>query len=480
MASTSDPSDVNLPPPTFDLDSWASNYEGALLPYRLAHIAQSCPSLAQQAIALALAHAKSGKDVQLYHRLTELANRLGLQDLAVVDTEWVARKDEENRRELSRLESELRGYKNNLIRESIRMGQEDLATHLLLTGGPAPDPTSPQSVNNAGLHAAYQSFGRMRDYCNTPTHVNSMSLRLIFTALLQAVLAQSLGNSPAMHLNSVHVNASRLRGTGVKEEEQCKLSPISFIVSGIAHMSFGEYRAAAADFLHTPFDYHNIGLVHGWDFERLVASANDVAIYGGLCALATMSREELMDSLLAGPFRAFLEQEPHMRKAIVLYTTAKYQACIDTLQRYHSDWSLDIFLGARLPSSPASHVNRLFARIRERSITAHFSSFSQISLASLASTFPPASDRPDAMEREVLAMIERKMLDARLDVVNGILLAPQRELRRDTYQDARSAAEEVERTLLLRLHRVNMTMAGLEISKSKFVSWDSLRAGNGY
>ncbi|KAI7023334.1 hypothetical protein KC355_g1749, partial [Hortaea werneckii] len=125
-----------LPPPTFDLETWASNYEGALLPLRLAHIAIHCPALSHQSMTTAVSAAKKGKDVQLYTGLCELAKQLGHSDLATPDAEWVTKQEEGNRRETSRLEGELRGYKNNLIRESIRMGQEDIATHMLVTGGP--------------------------------------------------------------------------------------------------------------------------------------------------------------------------------------------------------------------------------------------------------------------------------------------------------------------------------------------------------
>ncbi|MFP3733087.1 hypothetical protein SB690_20215, partial [Bacillus sp. SIMBA_006] len=87
---------------------------------------------------------------------------LGYTDLATPDSAWLQKAEEGNKRELARLESELRGYKNNLIRESMRMGQEDLAMHHLLTGGPAPDPENPQAMS--GYLAAYQGFSKMRDY----------------------------------------------------------------------------------------------------------------------------------------------------------------------------------------------------------------------------------------------------------------------------------------------------------------------------
>lgn len=447
---------------------------GVLLIYRLAHIALRCPSLSHQALVLAIAKAKAGKDVQLYNRLTELAGQLHFADLATVDVDWASRQDEENRREHSRLESELRGYKNNLIRESIRMGQEDLAIHYLETGGLVHDAANPSS-SGTGYNSASQAFSKMRDFCVTPSHLNGLYLRVMYTTVLQAAQAQ-LNGLPAIHYyNVLLANSNRLKSSGSKEEEMKLVMPIHHVIAGIAHIGQGDYRQAARAFMHTPFEYHNSGPVLGQNMERSVANGNDVAIYGGLCALATMSREELMEDVLGGPFRAFLELEPHMRKAIGLYTTAKYQTCQDTLRRYYSDWSLDVFLGAPLGNHPQSHVDLLFAKIRERSITAYFSSFSEVSLATLASTFPPVSTAPDAMEVEILGMIKSGTLDARLDVVDGIVIAPKKDLRQETHLNAKKVAEEVERTLLLRLHKVNMTLAGLEIPKVKGAPW-----GNGY
>ena len=455
-----------------------------LLPLRLAHVALRCPSLARHSLSLAIADAHTGQDVPQYTYLCDLARNLGLLDVGQPDEDWIKKQDEANKRELARLDGELRGYKNNLIRESTRMGQEDLATHHLLTGGPLPDPENPQSASSAGYNAAYQAFSKMRDYCTTPTHVAGMTLRLAYTALVAAVSQQQLGAASGTHWNGVLANAGRLRSVGVKDEEQAKLTPIATVLSGLAHLSLSEYRHAMTAFLATPFDFATLGVVHGSDFGRVVASANDLAIYGGLCALAVCDRQYLIDHVLGGSFRAFLELEPHMRKAITLFTTAKYQACLALLQHYYSDWSVDIFLGA--PASHAhlsdgSHVDRLFARVREKSIIAYFSSFSYVSLASLAQTFPPTTSSPMAMEMEVLSMIESRQLDARLDVVNGILIAPHKEMRKDTHTEAKRVADELERTLLLRLHKTNIVLAGLEIPRKPGPGgWEGgISVGNG-
>jgi COP9 signalosome complex subunit 1 len=480
---------ARLEAPTFDLESYSSNYDGPLQPLRLAHIAMHCPSLSRQAMTIAITSAKSGKDVSLYRRLVTLATVLNITDLATVDLEWTDKTEDANKRESARLEQELKGYKNNLIRESIRMGQEDLATHLLLTGGPAPQAVvegeQPQNAANVGLGAAYAAFGKMRDYCTTPTHVASMTLRLIHTATIQAVSALQSGSPANNFFNAIMANANRLRSVGAKDEEMTKLTPISYAAAGVAQLSSGNYRDAADSFLAVPFDLTQAGSLHNFDFTRFVASANDIAIYGGLTALATLDREQLSTRVLGGSFRAFLELEPHMRKAISLFTTAKYRACLDTLQRYYADWNLDIFLGAGVGSMRGSHVDNLLARIRQKSITSHLSSYSQISLASLAETFPlpshaQAQSPQAAIEAELISLIRSADLPFRLDAVSGTLVAPTIDTRTSTHADAVATANEIERTLLLRLHRVNITLAGLEIvSEKKSIMNEGGWNGNG-
>jgi COP9 signalosome complex subunit 1 len=161
-----------------------------------------------------------------------------------------------------------------------------------------------------------------------------------------------------------------------------------------------------------------------------------------------------------------------MRKAISLFTTAKYRACLDTLQRYYADWNLDVFLGANVGTTRGSHVDNLLARIRQKSITSHLSSYSQISLASLAETFPlppnaTAQSHQAALEAELISLIQSSNLPFRLDAVSGTLVAPTLDPRTTTHADAVATANEIERSLLLRLHRVNTTLAGLEVLPEK-------------
>lgn len=89
---------------------------------RLYHIGAHSPYLAVDAYRLAIAEAKKGKNVGLYTRLVEDFRSIAPNDpAALVDTTWAEKKTREVREEHDRLEHELKSYKNNLIKESIRV-----------------------------------------------------------------------------------------------------------------------------------------------------------------------------------------------------------------------------------------------------------------------------------------------------------------------------------------------------------------------
>lgn len=69
----------------------------------------------------------NGNDVQLYRNIMEdLRSFIPTDPTAVYDTQWADKTEKANKAELSRLESELKGYKNNLVKESIRVRKQSL------------------------------------------------------------------------------------------------------------------------------------------------------------------------------------------------------------------------------------------------------------------------------------------------------------------------------------------------------------------
>lgn len=113
--------------PNFDLDNYIANYEGHVRIQRLNYIAARSPVLCIDALHIAIKEARRhSPDPDIYIALTALLHEIAPDDaLSVPDVDWVQKRRKENKAETDRLEQELRGYKNNLIKESIRVSCTD-------------------------------------------------------------------------------------------------------------------------------------------------------------------------------------------------------------------------------------------------------------------------------------------------------------------------------------------------------------------
>ncbi len=72
---------------------------------------------------MAVIEAKKGSDVHNYREAVALLKQVskGKNVDNLVDSAWATQQEKKNAAETARLEGELKGYKNNLIKESIRV-----------------------------------------------------------------------------------------------------------------------------------------------------------------------------------------------------------------------------------------------------------------------------------------------------------------------------------------------------------------------
>jgi COP9 signalosome complex subunit 1 len=250
------------------------------------------------------------------------------------------------------------------------MGQEDLGTHLEQIGM---------------LKEAADSYARMRHDASTTKHIMDCSQRLVSVALQRRDWTATM------------TNVGKITGLQNVDEEKA-MQPYIKIVTGIGQLGLNKYREAALNFLQAD------GSIPANTFND-IASPNDVAIFGGLLALATMDRVELQERVLDNQrFRGFLEHEPTVRKAIAQFVSGRFAACLRLLEGMRPDCLLDIYF--------QRHVPTIYSRIRTKCIVGYFAPFSCVTLDSLDSSF----GRPDELiEDELANMIRNGALNARID-----------------------------------------------------------------
>ena len=62
---------------------------------------------------------------------------------------------------------------------------------------------------------------------------------------------------------------------------------------------------------------------------------SDIAVYGTLCALATLSRGAITAQVIQNDvFAVYLEQEPYVRDLVSAYMGSKFKTVLDLLERY--------------------------------------------------------------------------------------------------------------------------------------------------
>jgi COP9 signalosome complex subunit 1 len=255
------------------------------------------------------------------------------------------------------------------------MGNEDLGRHY-------------QSIGE--LPKALEAFNRMRADASIQKHIVDVSKHTISVSI------------ELRNWTSVLSGVSKIMTVPLSEVEEKATQPFLKVTAGLAHLAGGKFYDAASAFVLT-----NAGM--GTTCNDIISS-NDVAIYGGLCALASMGRDELQRKVLENStFRTYLELEPHIRKAIQLFVNGRYSACLAILEGYRNDYFLDIHL--------AAHVKEIYYLIRSKSIVQYFIPFSCVTIDSLNEAFagPEGSIVPELVE-----MIKRGSLVARIDTQNKV------------------------------------------------------------
>ncbi|CAK7206416.1 hypothetical protein SEUCBS139899_009208 [Sporothrix eucalyptigena] len=412
--------------PKFDLESYIQNYKGPTRFDRLMLVGRSSVPLYLDALKLALAEAQQSHDISRYREVWGYLKLAGVDDAELrYNKSWVESTDAANKAETKRLEREMKVYKNNLVKESIRMGHEELGKHL-------------ESIGD--LLGATDAYNRMRPDVSTPKHIVDMGRHLVSVAMQRKEWVSVIGQ-----LNKI----TGLQGT----DEEKLMQPYIRSMSGVALLGQENYEAAARSFLEVDGSTGaTISAITGG-----FLSANDIAVYGGLLALATMDRTKLQSNVLEnGRFRAFLEQEPHIRRAIAQFVNGRYAACLSILASYRADYMLDFYL--------QRHVNAIYTKIRNKCITNYLVPFSCVTLASMDAAF---SEPGQSIESELATMIQKGLVNARIDSINKLVRTVKDKPRVKLHKDALEVVSKFEKDTLERLRRVNIAEAELEVKASR-------------
>jgi len=405
--------------PTFDLESYGSAYLGHTKILRLIFIAEHCPELEKEAYKLSIDEVKKTINTALFKELTiKAGDRLGPE--YKLDQSWVDAVDKKSQQNQDKLDSDLSSYKTNLIKESIRMGHNDLGDF---------------HYDRGDLNSALRSYVRTRDYCTTAKHVIQMCLNVIKVSIEMGNFAHVIN-----YVNKAEATPDLSDNIVIAKLRAC---------AGLAHLAGGKYKLAAKKFLETSFDINN-------NFAEVIAP-QDIAVYGGLCALATFDRAELKSKVIDNnPFKNFLELTPDIRELILDFYSSRYASCLTYLQKMKNDLLLDIHLH--------EHVDKLYQEIRNKALIQYFNPFISVNLNSMATAF---NTNVTGLEKELTRLIMDNKIQARIDSHNKILYARHADQRSTTFHKSLNMGETYQNSVQSMLLRSNLLMSNFVVQPPK-------------
>ncbi|KAJ7594235.1 26S proteasome subunit RPN7-domain-containing protein [Mycena floridula] len=424
----------------FELDSYISNYSGRLAIDRLIYVVTSCPPVASEAFQLALQHIYQGRDPSLYQALVSAYDHASVDarrsDIPPLDTKWVEEIMSKNMQERTKLEAELKTYTNNMIKESIRMGHRDLGDFFRATGD---------------YSSAMKHYTKSREFCTTSQHVLDMCLSVlellieqrnythIPTYVFKAEAALDAAAAAANNATKDPTAPTTTPATAKKPfAEKDKIQSKLDFATALGHLGSGNYEKAAYHFtrLGSPKDFG--------DWLGKIVAPGDIAIYGTICALASMTRSGFKAQVMGSTtFGIYIEQEQYIRELVEAHMGSNFKTVLDVLNKYSTRHFVDIHL--------APHVHDLMNLIRNKALVLYFQPFSSIRLERMSAAFGWTLNE---VEHHVVALIQSGDIQGRVDSQNKILQVKKTDYRADLFAKAIKAGEEMQaanRKLLLRM-----------------------------
>ncbi|ORZ16476.1 26S proteasome subunit RPN7-domain-containing protein [Absidia repens] len=410
----------------FDFDSYINSYKGHTRFKRALFIARHCPSLQVEAYHFAINEIKNAtSNIKLYEASVKKINTaLTRQSKSTVEVDkvWVKTTSKKNKLTLEQLERELNNQVKSMVKESIRAAQMKLGEY---------------HYNVGNMYEATKCYERARKYCTTSKSIMDICFNMI-----------KIYSEENRHLNA-HSYIIRAISTCQIQNTVNTLSRLSCYqaISALFINGSNQYQAVAQ--LLT----QNVALESSHTIADIM-SPSDVAIYGGLCAMASFDRPQLQDLIKTNmAFRGFLDLVPHIREIMEHFQASEYASCFALIENYLGDWKLDLYLN--------KHIDTIFQCIKEKGMVQYCIPYSIIDMHKMAFAFNITTGK---LESELVRLIgHKRYISARIDSNEKILYSKRQDQRKRAVDQSFALGAEYEKTAKALMVRMNLFKAGMVV-----------------
>ena len=351
----------------WDLKEYASRYRGGSKIRRLLEIAQRCSGVQREAYSLLISSLKEESyNTALYQEVCIYARSAGVDTTECeVDRAWIEKINSHVLTRRAEIDQNLQLAKTSMRKDDIRRCHMEKGALFHKVGE---------------YQEAAKCYARALEYTSTQAHKLESNMA-IFTASID------IGNFQQASQYISRIDTSLANTT----KNKCRAA------FGILSLAEGDFKSAARNFLDC--DGSLIGA-----FKEVV-SAEDVALYGTLCAAASSSFTEVHRSVVQNKtFRPLLETVPELRSLMQRYSPSKCGEFLQWIDRRRGELSLDPYLG--------KHVTKLVDSITDRILVQYFKPYRTLRIGDVAEQLGmPMLE----MEAKFASLITAKKIGARID-----------------------------------------------------------------
>eukprot|EP00656_Telonema_subtile_P035521 TRINITY_DN394_c0_g1_i2.p1 TRINITY_DN394_c0_g1~~TRINITY_DN394_c0_g1_i2.p1 ORF type:complete len:473 (-),score=120.64 TRINITY_DN394_c0_g1_i2:121-1539(-) len=400
----------------FDLGAYASYYTGHSKTIRLRHIADNCPQLADDALRQLAAALEQNGNMKDYADLLSSGHKHRLGQLGLDKGAWVADTRRNSNVVIGKLEHALResGESHSAAREAyIALGDQYYQIGELTT-----------AKKDYYQHALEHGCGADVD----AVQYRQWCLKMVKTSL------NNVGGSFNMndHLSKAKIGAGVALGSMMEASRGLSslVQAARGLRGGISASHDSHIRAAGESFRKTTVDMD-------YNFSEVVVP-QDVAAYGGLCALATMDREQIKKHLIQSrSFKKLLSLVPLVESIVHDFFNSRYSSMLNSMGQLRPVLELDVYF--------SGVVNRIFSCITSRAMIQFVSPYAVVKLPEMASIFQTNQKH---LQNELRELILANKIEARIDSRNNSLVASSKTIRTDAFDMAMQAGDDIEDALV--------------------------------
>eukprot|EP01084_Bolivina_argentea_P152416 265896_1 len=248
--------------PSLNVTKYASSYTGKVQIDRLVHIGRVCPEHKVSCYRIAMNEVKKGIDVGIYDRIMEEAQKLLGSSECKYDAAWMGKQSQSNEKQVRYLEDEIQRWRNLSNREKICASYLEAAEYCVKIGN---------------YNTAISRYIEAKSYAGDTKMLLDINLKIMVTSIKSGQFG---------HVKSEAAHA--LASEDIFKDNKFKSKVLACLA--LYNLYNGRYDMAVHHLIDCNFSIYN-------EFKEIL-SGKDIALYGGLCALASFSRLQLKKRVL--------------------------------------------------------------------------------------------------------------------------------------------------------------------------------------